>query len=326
MNTPAFILQKQALSQLSGFQTGGEARFFLATSSEDELLQALAWARENNIRPFFLGKGTNVLFPDGELDRFVIQWSKGSKDLSPQNELLVGSGAELESVVDFALTEGITGFAWAAGLPGSVGAAVRGNVGAFGHDISDVFLWAECLDVSKPDKIMRLDKRDMEFGYRSSKVKHAGYFVLKAAFKAQPGSRAEMAEQQAFAERCKSFRVERHPLEHPNCGSVFKNIDDPDQVAGLVDQVPEWRKKHEEQWYGKIPAAAILEAAGLKNHRIGGAAFSSRHANFIVNDKGASSTDIMNLISLAQKRAESLFGVHLEPEIQILVENISSES
>jgi UDP-N-acetylmuramate dehydrogenase len=321
MKIPAFIVQQHPLAQLSGFKTGGPARFFLGTASEAELQQGLAWANYHDIKLFFLGKGTNVLFPDLELDCLVVQWSKEKSTINSQNELVVGSGAELESIVNYALENGISGFAWAAGLPGSVGAAVRGNVGAFGHDISSVFQWADCLDVKRTDQVFRLTKDEMNFGYRSSKVKETGYFVLRVAFQVQQGSSVEMKEQIELAERCRAFRQERHPLEHPNCGSVFKNIEDAAAVARLVSQVPEWQEMQEKRWYGKIPAAAILEAVGLKNHRIGGAAFSSRHANFIVNDKGASSADILNLILLAQQKVQDAFGIHLEPEIQILIAN-----
>lgn len=317
MDKPVGIRENIALAPLSGYQTGGPARFFLETADQELLQDALLWAQNEGLDVFFLGGGTNVLFPDEPLNRLVIHWCR--KGIwGDDDDLSIGAGENLQNVVDYALDTDIKNYAWAAGLPGSVGAAVRGNVGAFGNDLSHLFHSADCLRLENPSTIISMTHADMLFAYRHSQVKTWNALVLHVRLKRESGTKVEMENERSAAERNLEFRNQRHPLNYPNCGSVFKNINDPEVVAQLISHEADWEYKNKQQWHGKIPAAAILEAVGLKGFQIGKAAFSDLHANFIINRGKATSRDVLGLIQKAQKTVEQRFGVTLTPEIQIL--------
>jgi len=321
MRTPPFINRDKPLSPLSGFRSGGAARFFLETENFGHLKEAIEWSQSMDLGVFFLGSGTNILFPDADLDLLVIRWAQKGIEITNQEELVVGAGEDLQKLVNFSLEQGVLNYAWAAGLPGTVGAAVRGNVGAFGGDICQVFLKAHYVSVDDPGRILQLDRDAMKFAYRSSLVKDQGLLVLKSWFKISRGSEADMQNEKAKAAQYRSFRESRHPLDYPNCGSVFKNIDDPDTVSRLVHKMPEWEQMSREKWYGKIPAAAIIEAANLKGLKCGNAAISEKHSNFIINRGGASSDDILRVIRTTQAKIVDRFGITLIPEIQILIKD-----
>lgn len=320
MNTPpAFLTENVSLAPLSGYKTGGTAKYFLETADLDTLQQALLWSKNAGVHVFFLGSGTNLLFPDGRLNRLVIRWSQKGIEINAANQLVIGAGEELQTVVRYALDHGIKDFSWAAGLPGTMGAAVRGNVGAFGQDMSDIFVKAQYLDIDEPMQVRSYNKDEMNFAYRSSAVKEQGLFVLQSWLKIARGSEAEMEKEHEKAAQHLEFRNSRHPLTFPNSGSVFKNINDPAIVEQLLDRWPEWKPMVLNRWHGKIPAAAIIDAVNLKDLRIGNAAISSQHANFIINCGNATSDDIYCLIRRVQHDVFKQFGVTLEPEIQILI-------
>ncbi len=320
MNQPTFIVENISLAPLSGYKTGGTARYFLETNNIEVLQQALEWSKNIDVDVFFLGSGTNILFPDGQLDRLVIRWSQKGIEINDANQLVIGAGEDLQDAVNFALSHGIINFAWAAGLPGTIGAAVRGNVGAFGQDMSNLFLKASYLSVDEPRQIRSFNKKAMNFAYRSSTVKEQGVLVLQSWLKLVSGSEAEMKIENEQASQHLAFRNNRHPLMFPNCGSVFKNIDNPDIVKQLLEKWPEWKPMVLQRWHGKIPAAAIIEAANLKNLHFGNAELSNQHSNFIINCGKATSDDIVRLIKTIQQKVASKFGITLEPEIQILIE------
>lgn len=318
MKRPQCIVTDQPLAPLSGYKTGGTAKYFLETDILEELQTALLWSQSEDLEVFFLGSGTNVLFPDGSLNRLVIRWSQSGIEINSDNELVVGAGEELQDVVTFALKHDILNFAWAAGLPGTMGAAVRGNVGAFGKDMSEVFIKANYLELQDPLNIKTYTKPEMNFAYRSSTVKTEEDLVLNVWLTASEGTSTEMEQEKQNASNHLGFRQSRHPLQFPNCGSVFKNISDPGRVKSLVDRWPAWSEMVDKRWYGKIPAAAIIEATGLKSMSVGGASISDQHANFIINLHEASSQDVMDLIALVQEKVFHRFDVTLEPEIKII--------
>jgi len=318
MKRPGPITIDQPLAPLSGYKTGGTAKYFLETDELAVLQSALLWAQREDLEAFFLGSGTNVLFPDGSLNKLVIRWAQKGIEVNAEKQLVVGAGEELQEVVTFALKHDILNFAWAAGLPGTVGAAVRGNVGAFGQDISEVFIQASYLDLASPLNLQTYTKPEMDFAYRTSTIKTKEHLVLKVWLTNRGGNGSEMEREKQNADKHLGFRQSRHPLQYPNCGSVFKNITDPERVKTLVDHWPAWSEMVDRRWYGKVPAAAIIEATGLKNTSVGGARISDQHANFIINHQGASSQDVMDLIALVQEKVSQRFDVRLEPEIKII--------
>jgi len=220
--------------------------------------------------------------------------------------------------VEWSLQQGLGGLEWAMGLPGTVGAGVRGNVGAFGGEMAQVVEGAEVLRLQEPFPTEYWEREALDFAYRTSRVKREGGIVLRAWLRLHPLTAEEVEEARRLAASHLAFRQNRHPWELPNCGSVFKNITAKKMVQHLLRHRPEWRERVEKEWHGKVPAAVLIEDAGLKGLRLGGAQVSEKHANFIVNRGWATADDIAFLIRLVQRTVEEHLGVRLIPEIQWL--------
>ncbi len=269
------------------------------------LLRALS-AREICYAP--LGNGTNLLVRDGGYRGVLIRMkpafgaislATGQPDAPRGGEVDVdaGAGAELEGLVAFATELGLVGLAFAAGIPGTVGGAVAMNAGAFGCEMKDV---VTSVDLVGPDGACarkaassegRADAGGLRFAYRNLDLP-AGSIIVAARLKLRPSDREAVVEEVA---RNRAKRRRRQPLGLPSAGSTFKNP--PEAPAGL-----------------------LIEQAGLKGARIGGAVISERHANFICNEGGATAADVLALIEMARARVLESRGVHLEPEIRIVGE------
>ncbi|HEV2386130.1 MAG TPA: UDP-N-acetylmuramate dehydrogenase [Candidatus Acidoferrales bacterium] len=298
-----------SLAQFSSYRIGGPARRYCEAASVEEVRAAVAEARRQGWRLFVLGGGTNLLIDDHGFDGLVLR---------PNFRLLEASGARVRAgagllvseLLDFLAPRGLAGLEWAGGLPGTVGGAVRGNAGAFGGEIKDVTTEVESLDTATLELLVR-PNADCRFGYRSSLFKERpGEIILTARFALRAGEPAAIA--QTIAEK-QEYRWRRHPLEYPNIGSIFKNVDlklVPEPVRELcaavikVDPFP------------VVPTAFLLAEAGLKGIRRGGAMISPKHPNFIVNVDQASSADVRALVEHAKERVWEKFRIRLEEEIQ----------
>lgn len=300
------------LKPLSNFRIGGAARYFFESKTVEELLEALAEAKKRNLKIFILGTGTNILFPDEGLDKLVIK-TEFSKLEANGNKITAGAGILMNALLDFAAKNNLSGLEWAGGLPGTLGGAIRGNAGCFKGEIKDSVgrVWS----VNKETlKISSRDNTGCEFGYRSSIFKKAQgeEIILEATLFLHPGK--EEPIRQSIKEKIE-FRKKRHPLEYPNIGSIFKNIP--------VSSIPE---KERNKYISVIktdpveiiPAGYLIEQAGLKGVASGGAMFSEKHANFIVNFNNASAADVKSLIALAKKEIKKKFLIELEEEVEIV--------
>ena len=200
------------------------------------------------------------------------------------------AGAGLARVVSLSVAEELTGLEFCAGIPGSVGGALWMNAGAYGREMKDVIESVTVLDADGARKILK--KEEISFSYRKTSFP-AGTIIMKARFKLEKGERWRIKEK---INEILQSRHEKHPLELPSAGSIFKNI--PGQ-----------------------PAGKLIEDMGIKGITAGGAQISSKHANFIVNRGGATATDILTLIELVQFRAEKEKGVNLETEVVVIGED-----
>ena len=300
---PALELRRdEPMSRHTSFQVGGPAPIMALPKNEDEVQQILSVAAlEFGVRPFFMGRGTNLLVSDQGADLLVIKACDGLDrlELLPEGEwpghqtILAGSGVSLARVSKFALEHGLTGLEFAQGIPGSVGGGVYMNAGAYGGELGQVV--SSVVSAALPDEDFLREHVNPQFSYRHSQFQEQDGFILRACFSLEPGDPAEIkAKMDDFAVR----RREKQPLEYPSAGSTFKR---PAPVGGRP-----------------VYAAALIDGCGLKGLTVGGAQVSEKHAGFIVNRGGAACADIVRLMAQVRERVFNETGVTLEPEVRYL--------
>ena len=288
------ILTNEPMSLHTSFRIGGPADLYALATSAQELADLVSLAREHSIPYLVIGRGTNILVADKGIRGLVIENGGRETYFKDGAVLYAEGGALLRELARESARRGLGGLEWAVGIPGSVGGAIVGNAGAYGGYVGDV---ARKATVLTPDGMVReLSGAEMGFGYRASRFKgQAGKgeqeVVLSAEFMLRPEPAQALAEKMADYVR----RREASQPTEPSVGSVFK------------------RTK-------QYPAGFLIEQAGLKGARIGGAQVSPKHANFIVNLGEARATDVKTLIDLTQERVREQFGVGLELEIELVGE------
>lgn len=319
------IYNNVLLSTILWYQIGGVAKTVLDVASKEDLYEALSYIKDNNIsKVFVLGLGSNLLFSDdgydGVIIRFLMQ-EDGQGVRLPENNMVESFAGEfLDSVIQAQFENGLVGLEWAGGLPGTVGAAVRGNVGAFGGEIKDVFVKAHCIKLAENGDFeeITLNRDEMEFSYRSSKVKAEKLIVVNAQFQLREGNPEELlSAHEKYFENI-TYRQDKHPLDYPNCGSVFKNISRPEEVARIVESWDDIKELVKDKWHGKVSMGYVIDRLGLKGREIGGAQISEKHQNFIVNKGGAKASDVKNLIVEVGEEMQESFGITPEVEIEIV--------
>ena len=287
---PSLMLKREELLSLhTSFHIGGPAEVMAFPRTVEELSDLLRTASMLGVRPALLGAGTNVLAPDEGLRGLVIVTRDCLTGLERTDEthITAMAGVSMAKLAVFAQEAGLTGLEFAHGIPGTVGGGVYMNAGAYGGEIVQV---AEKTDFLHMDgTVQTLTGGAQGFAYRTSAFQSMSGVIVRTVFALQSGNRAAIrARMQELAEK----RRASQPLELPSAGSAFK------RPAGGY-------------------AAALIEQAGLKGFRVGGAAVSEKHAGFLVNLGGATAADVLNLIQIVQKRVLETSGIALEPEIRL---------
>ena len=319
------VYNNVSLSTILWYQIGGVADVVIDVFSKEDLYESLKYLEENNISDIFLiGLGSNMLFPDqgfrGAILRFLNQKDgQGIKKIS-ENIIESFAGETLDSLINYCFDNGLVGLEWAGGLPGTVGAAVRGNVGAFGGEIKDTFYKAYCIrlheDGSYEEEILNCE--EMEFSYRSSRVKTEKLIVVSAQFELENGTPEKLLRAREIYYENILYRQNKHPLDYPNCGSVFKNISKPDEVKKIISVWPDIKSLADTKWHGKVSMGYVIERLELKGYRVGNAMISEKHQNFIVNLGGAKADDVKEIITEVEKKVQDEFGFTPEVEIEIV--------
>ncbi len=314
------------LSDTLWYKIGGKARYFIQASSKEEIIQAVEFIHEKGVKKIFVcGLGSNVVFTDGFFDGAVIQITTPDKKditLLDDNHIQAFAGVLLDDVINVGFENQLVGLEWAGGLPGTVGAAVRGNVGAYGGEIKDILQEAEVLMLLDDEtyEIKRYTNAELRFTYRGSLIKenHGRMIILSALFKLKRASENELVEAKHIYEKHIQQRKERHPLEYPNTGSVFKNIREPEKVAEIIKKFPEIKDLVKEKWFNKVAVAYFIQKFGLQGYRVGDAQISKKHALFIVNLGKATANDVKQVIERVQSTCKEMFGFPLETEVEIV--------
>lgn len=313
------------LSTILWYQIGGIANTVLDVASTEDVYQALQYISDKKIsKVFVLGLGSNMLFPDegfdGVIIRFLMQ-EDGNGVRRLDNNIIESFGGEfLDSVIQFAFETRLIGLEWAGGLPGTVGAGVRGNVGAFGGEIKDTFIKAHCIRIEENGEYeeVTLTRDEMEFAYRTSKVKTDRLIVISAQFQLKEATDEELLNARETYYKNITYRQDKHPLDYPNCGSVFKNISKKEEVEKVLAAWPDITERVENDWHGKVSMGYIIDRLGFKGLREGNAQVSEKHQNFIVNLGGAKANDVKRIIAGIEEKMMEVFGFTPEVEIEIV--------
>jgi UDP-N-acetylmuramate dehydrogenase len=285
---PEIVQEHFPLSRLTTVGTGGPARWFARPSDEDELHDCLAWAAAEDVAVRVVGLGSNLLPADAGYDGLVLRLDGGLAQITIEPPLVrCGGGASLAAIVRLTRDAGLSGVEFGCAIPGTVGGAVRMNAGAYGREMREPL--AEAVVVSArgtrsggPD--------ELGLRYRGSDIGR-DEVVARAVLRLTP---ADPADIKATIRGMQDRRTAAQPRKARTFGSVFKNPP------------------------GDRTSGQLLEACGLKGFAIGGARISPVHANFIENDGGATSADVVALMAEARRRARERFGVELEHEVELL--------
>lgn len=224
--------------------------------------------------------------------------------------VVAGAGVSMDLLVRETAKRGLAGLEWAGGLPGTLGGAVRGNAGAFGGEIKDAVVSVKA--INEKGRVRTFSKAQCKFSYRSSLFKEKKYVVFAARLRLKKGNAKELSR---IAKSHMRYRRERHPLEYPNAGSVFKNCD-------VKKMSTRWQKHFASvikiDPFPVIPTAAIIAEAGLKGLRVGDIQVSTKHPNYMVNLGNGKAEDVKKLAEKVKKQAKKKFGARLEEEIQFV--------
>ncbi|HET9016894.1 MAG TPA: UDP-N-acetylmuramate dehydrogenase [Thermomicrobiaceae bacterium] len=312
------------LSDVLWYRIGGTARYLLEVGSAEDVTRAVDFVESTRpARVFVVGLGSNLVFSDDYFDGAVVRIANGTaaEVRFPEPDLVEAfGGVVLDDVIRAAHDRGLVGLAWAGGLPGTVGAGVRGNVGAFGGEIKDSCERAEIVRF-RADGCRRevLDHAALDFSYRDSRVKQErDAIVATVSLRLAPADEARLAAAREEYAANIAYRRARHPMEYPNCGSVFKNINRPEQVAAVLSVWPDIEDRVRSAWHGKVSMGFVIGRLGLAGYRVGGAQVSEKHNNFIVNLGGARAADVRAIIDRVRTAVGETFGFVPEVEVEVV--------
>lgn len=285
----AKIQKDEPMKKHTTFRIGGPADYFIMPSNEKELAEAVRVCRKFLIPIYIVGNGSNLLVSDQGYEGVIIQIYKQMNQVEiTENEIHAQAGALLSMIANRAMEAELTGFEFAAGIPGTLGGACVMNAGAYGGEMKDVLETVNVL--TRDGDVKTLTKDELELGYRTSVIAKKDYIVLSAVIRLENGKKEEI---KAVMDDLKEKRITKQPLEYPSAGSTFK--------------------RPEGYFAGKL-----IQDAGLRGFQVGGAQVSEKHCGFVVNKDQATAADVMNLMNQVSDKVYEMSGVRLEPEVKRL--------
>ncbi|MCX8110777.1 MAG: UDP-N-acetylmuramate dehydrogenase [Syntrophorhabdaceae bacterium] len=284
------VLKDVSMKRYTSMKVGGTVKYMVYPIDDEDLLGVVARLSENRIKYRFLGNGTNIIVSDSGLEEALIRVTRINilrhRDNGDTCTVTVSGGMSLKRFILDCARRGLSGLERLYWIPGTVGGGIKMNAGSFGSSISDCL--EDVVVFHKDSGFMTVTKKDMSFGYRSSSISREDC-VFIARFNLQKKDKKEILRDMYYVY---SERKNRHPMEFPSSGSIFKS----------VEGEPAWR---------------FIEKAGIKGMRVGGACVSEKHANFIINLGGATARDIKVLMDMIKKEVFERFGVVLEEEVEL---------
>jgi UDP-N-acetylmuramate dehydrogenase len=280
------------LARLTTVRTGGAADWFARPEDEEGLVAALRWAEGEGLLVGMVGSGSNLLVADDGFHGLALKLDGELAEIEREDDrVIAGGGYRFPSAAAKTAGWGLSGLEFGVNIPGTTGGAVRMNANAYGGQLARVLEWVDVCTAAGTD---RRSPEQLDFVYRHSNLRQ-GEVVARASFQLQP---ADPEEIRATLASMRERRREAQPSGIKTFGSTFKNPED-------------------ERAEGRS-AGQLLEAAGCRGLRHGGARFSEKHANFVENDRDATTADVLELMAKGRRRVHEKFGVILEPEVQIL--------
>lgn len=306
LDAPDWIERDVVLARSTTIGTGGPARYFAKVETEERLGAALAWAREQGLPVAVVGLGSNSLVSDGGFDGLALRLAGDLSRIevdADRARLVMGGGASLAAAVRLCREAGLSGFEFACAIPGTAGGALKMNAGAYGGEMRDVLLRARLVGSTGSREVV---PADLDMRYRHTNITWS-----------EVVSEVELAlsrdEPEAIKQRIKEMQARRsdsQPRAARSFGSVFQNPSAAPGTPGIAAEAFDGDRL--------LGAGALIERAGLKGHRIGGARISPKHGNFIENDEQGTTADIVALIELARATVREHFGVELHTEVHLL--------
>ena len=292
-----FIKLDEPMSKHTSFRVGGNADAYIIVQNKENLIEVLKIAKEYNLPITIVGNGTNLLVKDNGIRGLVINYASSNFEIIDANKvdeykIKVDSGVKNGVFVQFLLKNELTGFEFAAGIPGTIGGAIYMNAGAFGGEIANIVESVTYISL-KDLKIYTLKNEQCEFAYRTSIFEQdEDKIILEAIFNFKKGKKEEIAQKM---DEFRNKRLSSQPLDKPSAGSTFKRGEN-------------------------FITAKLIDECNLKGYKIGGAQVSEKHAGFIINTGNASAKDIIDLIEYVKTKVYEKFGVEIKPEVRVIGE------
>ena len=283
------------MKNYTSFKIGGPAECLIKVQTIEEVQEILQIANQNNIPLTIIGNGSNILVSDKGIKGIVLKIDIKKLEIEEKEEnqffITVGSGNKLGEIAPKFLQKEIQGFEFAAGIPGTIGGAIRMNAGAHGSEMKDIVKTISYID-KKDMKLYTISNKEANFQYRNSIFLNNQYIIVETTMQLGKGKQEEIqSKMQEYA----NFRKEKQPIEYPSAGSTFKRGSD-------------------------FITAKLIDECGLKGYQIGGAQVSEKHAGFIINKENATAEDVIKLMKYVKEQVYHKFEKKIEAEIEIIGE------
>lgn len=293
------IYMDEPMTKHTSFKIGGCADIFVKLKTLEDLENVVKYSKNNNIQITITGNGSNLLVKDKGIRGITIQIAfnntqireaEMNRDINEEIIVEVESGKKLGELAINLLKEEISGFEFASGIPGTIGGAIKMNAGAYGKEMKDIVKSITYMD--KNQQIKKIQKEEANFEYRHSRFSNSEDIILSAELSLNKGNSEEI---KATMDEYKKSRIEKQPVELPSAGSTFKRGED-------------------------FITAKLIDEAGLKGYKIGGAQVSLKHAGFVVNTGNATAEDVLNLVKHIKEVIKDKFGKNIELELEVVGE------
>lgn len=302
------------LAPYTVYKIGGPARFFIEASAKKEIIEAAAFVRAKRLPFFILGAGSNVLISDAGYNGVIIRIAGGETGIDG-SLFHADPGVMMARAAHDAMRNELAGFEWAVGIPGTIGGSIRGNAGCFGGEMKDVIKSVEVFDAAK-GTTYAISRKQCAFAYRDSIFKHhPEWVILSAVFELRKGNLEDI---QKKTSAIAAERRRTQDIGTKSCGCIFKNFMW-GEVRGdkerLLKCFPEFEQFRENE---TLPASFVIDQAGWKGKAIGRVRVSKKHANFFVNEGGASAEEAVMLISAVKNDIMKKYGLFLKEEMELV--------
>ena len=285
------IIFYEPMKKYTTYKIGGPAECLIKVYTMNELKEVIDFAKEKSIKLTVIGNGSNILVLDSGIKGIVVLNRIEEIDIIKKDnniEARVGAGTKISKLARKLLENDITGFEELSGIPGTIGGTVIMNAGVHGKEMKDITKTVKCIDYN--GKEYEFEKQELDFKYRDSKLKNSKYIVTEATLLFKQGKHDEI---QSKMDEYKKYRREKQPIEYPSAGSTFKRGED-------------------------FITAKLIDDAGLKGYKIGGAEVSTKHSGFVINTGEATAKDVLQLIDYIKKEVKSKFNKNIEIEIEVI--------